>query len=279
MEHTLFESFCMTNNLRSLISAPSSSDVLQELSSLFDQNFAGDPRNPVPTLSDMGPSADDSVVLDFEQVSPLPALIYRALFRRLSFDLVLAQSVVYRRSDSTADMSTPILNPNAQFLSAVMHRGRRYTDAAHNVGDSQVTYFRHVTPALSSPAYGQIQAIFVHQRAVPGGCFRNQVFAAIRAFRELGPVDASTDPYRIHRGLGAKLMVADLDTTTEVLPMEDVRGHFVSCLYDHPQAGPVDVNTPRTSLASRMVVVDLGGVSSSIISCMSNALTRPHCGV
>lgn len=257
MENTLFESFCRTNNLTAFLSILSSSSSFSEDPYLlFQQSFVEDPRNPVPTLADLGPAADDSVVPGIEPLFPLPLTVYRALLHRLAVDPTLAQSVVYRSFDSPTDISTPILNPTGQILRAVTHRGRRYTDVDHHRGDSQVSFVRGHPGATDVPVHGLIQSIFLHRRYSPRtGEYRSQVFVAVKAYRILHAHDASADCYRLHRGLGARLVYVELDAAVEVLPMQDIISHFVACPYE-PHGGQTSPVSPT------LVVVDLDEASA-----------------
>lgn len=260
MEHTLFRSFCMANNLRSLAETPLLLEVLQELTPLLDESFSGDSRNPATTLADLGLAADEAIIPDISQSTPLPSAVYQALLSRLSRDAHLAEGIVYRPYDSLADPSTPILNRMAQTLSAVMHRGRRYTTMAQNLGDSQVSYRR----AYGSPvtSYGHIQSIFAHQRYVNGQGMRLQVFAAVRAYISLpDTTDASVDPYREYRGIGARLVYHRLETIVEVIPMQYIISHYVACPYD--SASPSVENTIR---APYLVIMPLDAVRPSLSS-------------
>ncbi len=220
------------------------------------------------TSPDLSPLVDDSIYLQSEQTSRLPLPVYRALHRRLSLDPALAQSVMYQPFDSSStDISIPILNPNGQLLRAVMHRGRRYTDCKHNLGDSQVIFLRRSTQPLGTLVHGVIQTIFLHERSLPTGGFRSQVFAAVRIYRELDSTDAIADPYRVHPGLGVKLIHATLEESIEVLPMQDIISHFVSCPYLPPAPTPPKGDRPSPprvpARASYKVVVDLTEVSAS----------------
>ncbi|EIW51125.1 uncharacterized protein TRAVEDRAFT_54873 [Trametes versicolor FP-101664 SS1] len=244
----MFRSFCMANNLRNLADTHLLTEILQELAPCLEQTFNGDSRNPAPTLADLGLPADEAVVPDLSQSTPLSPALYDALLRRLSSDAHLSERISYRSFDTPVDLSTPILNPNAQILPAVMHRGRRYTNVAHNAGDSQVVYLRaHGATTLN---YGQIQSIFLHQRYIQAGEMRQQVFAVVRAYRALSAADSRMDPYRAHRGLGARLVYARLEPVLEVIPMQYIVSHYVSCPYD-----PVSPPNGNLTLQSGCLVV------------------------
>ncbi len=254
MEHTLFRSFCMANNLRSLVETPLLLEVLQELTPLLEESFTGDSRNPATTLADLGLAADEAVIPDISQSTPLPSTIYRALLSLLSRDAHLAEGIIYRSYDSLADASTPILSPRAQTMSAVMHRGRRYTTMADNLGDSQVAYRR--AHGSTVPSYGHIQSIFVHERYVNGQGMRLQVFAAVRAYASLpDTTDAGVDPYREYRGIGARLVYHQLETVVEVIPMQYIISHYVACPY-----GSASSSAESTARAPYLVVMSLDAV-------------------
>lgn len=170
--------------------------------------------------------------------------------------------MVYRPFRSQTDTSIPVLNPNGQILRAFTHRGRRYTDAAHNRGDSQVTYFPRRPSASTLPVHGQIQSIFLHHRYFPPGELRSQVFVALQAHPVLNAADASFDPYRIYPGLDAQLVHAELDATVEVVPIENIASHFVACPYQ-PHGDTIPAGDGQRSFASSsyLVVLALDEVS------------------
>ncbi|KAI0323451.1 hypothetical protein GY45DRAFT_1209873, partial [Cubamyces sp. BRFM 1775] len=225
----LFLSFCMASNLRALLSSHSSPEILHLFGPFLETSNSGTDTLPL-AITDLGFPVGDTDDVLCADATDLPALTYDALLHRLNSDPALSSSVTYRHRSSRTDAGVPVLNPKATILRSVVHKGRRYTDASHNVGDSQVLF------TCSSPnrpsTYGRIQSIFVHRRYSSVGVVRRQVFAAVARFSPLSDVDARSDPYRRYVGLGAHLVYADLAATIEVIPVQDIISHFVSCPYE-----------------------------------------------
>ncbi|KAI0649618.1 hypothetical protein C8Q79DRAFT_902087 [Trametes meyenii] len=256
MEHTLFMSFCMANNLRSIFATPPTSEALRDFTPLLERSFGGESARYMPSLADFGLTADDSVAANAARSTALPTILYQGLLRRLASDPSLSESTSYRPFNSRTNTQHTILNPNGQILGSVNHRGRRYADVAHNHGDSQVIYFRAGTKSTDA-SYGQIQTIFLHERCFTHGGFHRQVFAAVKAYPPPTPAQARLDPYRTHRGLGAQLISAQLDPVVEIIPMHDIFSHFVSCPYSSLEPPPADEITGPFQDAPCLVVVAL----------------------
>ncbi|KAI0349682.1 hypothetical protein OH77DRAFT_1414519 [Trametes cingulata] len=246
MEHTFMRSFCMISNLRTMLSNVSVPAVLRDLLRLIE--------DAIPSsrgiCDGLGLTSNQPSVTHREEFHPLPSAVYQALLRRLAADNTLAGESAYRDIDSGATSPSEVLNPNAHVLASVMHKGRRLSDAAHHVGDSHVS-FCHAADndrRRQTATFGQIQMLFVHNRRARSGGFQRQVFAAVKVYPSLSAADAALDPYRSVEGADARLVYSELSSDIQVIPLDDIVAHFVTCPYR--AMGAISLSRPCVAVLS-----------------------------
>ena len=186
----------------------------------------------------------------------LNSRVYQGLLRRLNSEPLLSDYTFYRSVDADLDGVTPALSPYAQCLASTVYLGRRFTDAKHSNGNGQVMFCSHGSALPRS--YGQIQSIFSHQRRLNSGELRLQVFLAIAQYHTLSFGDAHLDPYRRFDGLGAKLVYSVPSADVQVVPIEAIVSHIVTCPFE-------DERFTRSG-RRYSVIIKLDEVSSSIPS-------------
>ncbi|KAI0716956.1 hypothetical protein C8Q76DRAFT_616501, partial [Earliella scabrosa] len=229
VESTFFNAWCMTNNLKGLLSSTMlpQTRALEELASLIDTTFIGEDATTVPSRFGLG--SEPGLECNEQKTSLLPIAVYRALLARISDDPTINHSSlycsVYDRSPATQEI---VLNASAQSMHHVHHRGKRFCTYSHCEADSNIVY-RDVTDKL---ALGRIEGIFVHKRRCQDGEFHHQAFVTLHKYQGLTGYDMEHDPYRRFKGLRATLIYDSLSCHVEVVPMKDVVSHFAKCPYD-----------------------------------------------
>ncbi|KAI0644443.1 hypothetical protein C8Q79DRAFT_912872 [Trametes meyenii] len=231
MENTFTQTFCMTNNLKAIVHGASFPEILQPLIPLIERAFSGQVSS---LLTDLGLTSGRPIPEDPGHLVQLPNEVYNSLFQRLSTDVLLSEGTSYRHARASLSPADFVLNPSARQLDAIVHRGRRYADVTHRIGDSQVVFRRGTTTR-----FGQIQSIFLHHRRLWSGDFRYQVFIALREHEALSPQDVTHDNYRKHEGLEAQLVRSTLDPAVLVIPIQDIVCHFASCPLPEPDTSSI----------------------------------------
>ena len=146
-------------------------------------------------------------------------------------DATLHQVTQYRSIYETSrHQGVIVLSAVAESLASVIHRGKRFSTAAHCKSDSHVIY--RAPPELNRLILGRIDRLFVHKRKRIDGQFHHQVFAVVRQYLELELDEVKQDPYRRYPGLRASLIHDELSSQMDVIPMRDIVAHFVTCPYD-----------------------------------------------
>lgn len=126
----------------------------------------------------------------------------------------------------------PVLSSNAQVIYAIMHGGRRFSDASHSIGDSTVMFYSERTNGLATPkSFGQIHQIFNHKRLLRSGKFFHQTFLALKVYLPLCSADAHLDPY-IDLHVGARLVYTALTAETVVIPVDKLICHVAICPFE-----------------------------------------------
>ena len=247
MERTFFLSFCRTNNLLVALNDPSFPAGLRPLIPFIDETFE-------QTSSNASTAAEPTQPTPNETNSVLSQDTYDALLRLLLSQPHLSDYTFYRPIGSPTDPNIPILNPHAQSLPFITVSGRKFADARHSSGDSNVSFRSRGPRGATSIDVGQIQSIFKHTRAIRNGDFRHQIFLSIKVYQPLSQVDAHLDPYNVFEGLGARLVYAALDHPAVVVPLNDVVCHVALCPFESPPS----VQQPSSQCA---VVIILDEVS------------------
>ncbi|KAI0691403.1 hypothetical protein C8T65DRAFT_587227 [Cerioporus squamosus] len=242
-EVTFFESFCLGNNLKALMVSRELPIVLHDFIDLIDCSFSGDvPESDTTRPSVYAAGSEPMLTVHEKKASPLPFETYQALLGCIQGDPALRGTGLYRSVFEDQDGAI-VLNPQAELLQHVEHRGLRYCTYSHYPGDSHVL-FRASTAATARtretehPALslGQIQAIFIHKRLQADGKYLHQTFAALRTFGALSEADQCHDPYRRYNSLRATLIYSSPARNIRVVPMRDITAQFVACPYRHPQS-------------------------------------------
>ncbi|KAI1782723.1 hypothetical protein LXA43DRAFT_977421 [Ganoderma leucocontextum] len=246
MERTFFISFCRTNNLLAVLNDPAFPVGLRPLIPFIDETF---PRTFKHTSSDASSASTEPTQVT-GTTSALSQDTYAALLHHLLSEPHLSDYTYYRPIGSPTDPNIPILNPNAQLLPFVAVSRRRFADARHSSGDSNILFRSRGLRRATCEAVGQIQSIFKHKRTIKNGGFRHQIFFAIKAYQSLSPIDAHLDPYQVFEGLGARLVYTALNPHTVVVPLSDVVCHVALCPFESPPS----VQQPSSQCAVVLVL-------------------------
>lgn len=182
-----------------------------------------------------------------KETTPLSPDIYTALLRCLAVAPRLSGYTYYRSTDSPTDPDTPVLSSNAQVKNAITHGGRRFSNASHSAGDSNVMFYsRH----SCRKSFGRIQQIFDHKRRLRSGKLLQQTFLAIKAYSPLSPADAHLDPYSDLEGIGAELVYTAPNPDIVIIPLNDVTCHIAMCPFESVAC------TPLSCPCSVVVILD-----------------------
>lgn len=233
MERTFFTTFCRANNLIAALEDPKVPEFLRPLFPSILRATAGSTACDVAqdhcqdTVTPCGPSTNG-------KITPLSPSIYTALLQCLASDPCLSEYTYYRSTQSLLDLEpdTPVLSSNAQINYAITHRGRRFSDASHSVGDSVIMFYSEQKTSLTTrKSFGQIHQIFNHKRRLRSGKFLHQTFLALKVYLPLCSADAHLDPY-IDLHVGARLVYAALTADTVVIPLNNVICHAAMCPFE-----------------------------------------------
>lgn len=205
-------------------------------------------------------SDDFDTFIPSDPFIPLPPSIYTGLLQCLAADPSLSEYTYYRSTQSliiATNLDTPVLSSDAQVIYAITHQGRRFSDAGHSFGDSNVMFYSEQVGLATRKSFGQIQRIFNHRRRLRSGKFVQQIFLALYVYPPLSPDDTHLDPYNdLH--VGARLVYAAPNPVPVVIPLNDVICHVAIC--------PFKKVAPSSPSRPCSVVVALDEVSQGLIS-------------
>lgn len=147
------------------------------------------------------------------------------------------------------------LEPMAQPAHQVKARGVIFAPFSDSPGNSQVI----VLGKDSTHAPAQIEEIYLHTRRTHSGTLR-EFFFRVRRLKPLTAEEKKFDPYLRYSLLDVAMYRSDLLPDVEVIRLESIVSHFVSC----PMAGA------RFGISGELkVVLSLDRVRSSFLCCGS----------
>ncbi len=160
--------------------------------------------------------------------TPLPPTVYDSLLSVItSWGSTFASAFGARITRQLATLPT-----RAHFVDSIMHDGVKFTAGGR---DSYVTY-KIRSGEIESHGAGQIDKIFYHRR-IEGEEVIMEPFVVVREFNELSKEHKHVDPYRGLDGLNARLCYNTFDSTTRVIPLDDIVAHFASLVYTPEDIG------------------------------------------
>lgn len=213
-------------------------EVLHDFVELVDCTFAQEtsPEADFPKKSTYDLGTEPVCSVDERKAAILPRNVYEALRVRIASDPRLHGASTYRTIYEVSEGHI-VLNPTAESLNHIEHRGVRYCTHAYYAGDSHVLFRPYSYPSgtqgseANSLSLGRIHMIFVHKRLQADGNYRHQVFVALRTFTALSEQDQPGDPYRRHSASRATLVYSSPSPALRVVPICDIVAQFVVCPY------------------------------------------------
>ncbi|KZT07160.1 uncharacterized protein LAESUDRAFT_651556 [Laetiporus sulphureus 93-53] len=229
MEVTFLRTFCMANHLKSDISAGILPRFFQQFQSTIDGAFCVQVRDITSEQAlTFDPESELRLEVREELATSLPIIVYGKLITYLNSCHHAQDSDHYKAQSSPSHVDGMMLNPIAQSLRMITHRGRQFCTARSSIGDSNVVVRTH----YEGSSLAQIQDLFVHKRMVPDGGTITQTFAVVKFYSQLSSDDMQYDPYRRFNHLHSRLMYAVPSADIAVMSFKDIKGHFASCPFE-----------------------------------------------
>ena len=220
--------FCRANNLKTVPEMPWFPPKLRLFESISRDILSFEPLQSSTAISNR--QHQECSALENVPFQELDPRVYQALLHRLNSEPLLSDHTFYRSVGEDTATLTTALSPYAQTLTNTVYLARRFTVFRHSKGDSQVMFRSHGSALPRS--YGQIQNIFSHQRRLNCGEIRRQTFLTVAQYHTLSFGEANRDPYMQFDGLGARLVYSTPSTDIQVVPIETVISHIITCPFE-----------------------------------------------
>lgn len=269
MERTFFTAFCRLNNLIATLSDPMAPHFLRPLLHSIGvatgSNIAWEAFESQQNLKD-SETFDAPDRLQSEDTTLLSLTIYEALLERLASDPHLSEYTHYRSIQSPTDPDTPVLSRNARVDHGITHRGRRFSDANHSVGNSNIMFYSRHRGRETCKSFGQIHRIFSHKRRLRSGKVLQQTFIAVNVHPPLPPTDVHLDPYKDLEGIGARLVCTVPISRAVVITLDEVICHIAICPFRSASSASGSLSSPCSVVIALDEVSTLGIPTHGVVS-------------